>query len=337
LNIYDKKFGIMNFTVSPPEQQDNSTGVYPPVWWNSFIIYHIAAMATIGVIILVGNMITLIAIWTFPELHTRTNMIIASLSLADILVGLDTYLIIYKTVQPVCHSPLGQVILACAINFPFTNSENHLFTIATERYIAITYPLHYEQLLTPRRVKLFIAGTWVAALIFNLVAFLPWATINSHKDCEDNEIVPVYYVHSLTCLLYVLNTIALVVLYGKILVIARQHERRTGPVQDIELTSSAEAAGCNHGHTKMKTQQKAAKMVTVILLAYLLTWTPFFLVYFLTFAMPNLYYQYILTAGWLIGFHLGLCNSFVNIFIYIWTNSKLRTANKTLLNCSARK
>ena len=262
-------------------------------------------------------------------------MIIASLSIADILVGLTTFVHIYSYTWYVCHSPLEQVILRWLPNFTLCASGMHLFTIATERYIAISYPLHYEQLLTPRRVQLLIAGTWIVPLLINLVIMLPWAGINSEKDCTKEDIVPEIYRFFLNLILYVFVIIALSVLYGKILVIARQHERRLGPVQEAGLDSSTQHAGGNDSHRNVKTQHKAAKMVTLIILAYLFTWTPVTLLIIVTYIVQNPQYQHALLAGLSVSYELALCNSFVNIFIYIWTNSKLRKAYKTLLKCSA--
>jgi hypothetical protein len=168
----------MNFTSDPLGHDE----IQVPSWKLNCYTYHIPAIAVLCIMALVGNTITLAAIWKFPELQTRTNMIIASLSSADILVGLSPLFYIYDVVQTICHSPLGQVILKCARNIPYCASVMHLFTTATERYIAISYPLHYEQLLTPRRVKLLIAGTWIVTLLINLMAILPWAGVNSVRD-----------------------------------------------------------------------------------------------------------------------------------------------------------
>jgi hypothetical protein len=257
--------------------------------------------------ILVGNTFTLIAIVKVPELQTRTNMIIASLSIADILVGLTTFVHIYSYTWYVCHSPLEQVILRWLPNFTLCASGMHLFTIATERYIAISYPLHYEQLLTPRRVKLLIAGTWIVPLLISLVIMLPWAGINSEKDCTKEEIVQDNYRSVLVFILYVFVIIALSVLYGKILVIARQHERRLGPVQEAGLDRSTQHAGGNESHRNVKTQHKAAKMVTLIILAYLFTWTPLMLLTIVTYIVQNPHYQFALSVGMLVGYDLGLC------------------------------
>ena len=124
---------------------NNSTfaGAPEKLVYGSFIIVSVFILM-ITIIIICGNMLTVIAVAKFEILQTKTNTLIASLAVVDLTTGLySAAFVIHYTVGGF-YSKYNKI---CLIKFlimiwPNLNSVFHLTCIAAERYIAVLHPLN---------------------------------------------------------------------------------------------------------------------------------------------------------------------------------------------------
>ena len=99
--------------------------------------------AIIAVVAIVGNAVVLVALYKNKALHTVTNSLIASLAVADLLVGVGI---------PLCMLPLFSLphefysclFVNCLIVILTGTSVLNLLAVAAERFIAIKFPFWYH-------------------------------------------------------------------------------------------------------------------------------------------------------------------------------------------------
>ncbi|XP_013873112.1 adrenoceptor beta 2, surface b [Austrofundulus limnaeus] len=131
-----------------------------------------AAMALLIVAIVFGNVMVITAILRFQRLQTITNLFIASLAVADLIMGVvvvpfsssNILLNSWKFGNVMCNFWTATDILCV------TASIETLCVIAMDRYLAIMSPLRYPTLLTRFRAIIVVLAVWTVA---SLISFLP--------------------------------------------------------------------------------------------------------------------------------------------------------------------
>lgn len=173
--------------------QDNETSCHN--WWeyegrNGLeehpITQHIIATLQILVVIItiLGNLLVLIAVSTFNELQTITNMFVSSLAIADLIMGA---VVMPIGIPYVTNGRWGLGSLFCDVWISIdvlvvTASIETLCAIALDRYLAITKPFSYTANVTRSRARCLIAFIWITSAS---IAFIPvqlgWWKVDSFE------------------------------------------------------------------------------------------------------------------------------------------------------------
>ncbi|XP_005806576.2 alpha-2A adrenergic receptor [Xiphophorus maculatus] len=178
-------------------------------------------------LIVFGNVLVVIAVFTSRALRAPQNLFLVSLASADILVAtlvmpfsLANELMGYWYFGDVwCEIYLALDVLFC------TASITHLCAISLDRYWSITQAIEYNLKRTPRRIKCIIFIVWVIAAV---ISFPPLITMEknnneAYPECKIND--QKWYVISSCIGSFFLPCVIMVLVYVRIYQIAKKRTR----------------------------------------------------------------------------------------------------------------
>lgn len=116
----------------------------------------------------VGNSLILSVIWKVSSLRSPSKLLLSSLALTDLLVGIFVQPL-FITYQFAKANRLGNLFCTSGVLFYVSSSclgAVSLLTVAVisvDRYVALYYHLNYQEIVTTKRIGLFLAAIWVAS------------------------------------------------------------------------------------------------------------------------------------------------------------------------------
>jgi len=196
------------------------------------VIMRVTILILFTVFNLSGNGFTLITIRLTPRLWTKTNFILASMMVADVITGVlmmfwyVPFLLVVFVFNNPCHYNVLITVLTPLHKITIHVSILHLLLVSVERYIAIVYPLQYETKFTDRTLKWSISAMWATGIMSGM-SYALWV-INA--DLSKCDLIPVQY-HLVDVIFgYLPVCISMFICHGKILAIAWRQRQRIEPM-----------------------------------------------------------------------------------------------------------
>ncbi|XP_042337703.1 trace amine-associated receptor 1-like, partial [Plectropomus leopardus] len=195
-------------------------------------------LGLLSVVTVVGNLLVIISIIYFKQLHTPTNFLILSLAVADLLVG----------------------VLVFPFSMAFTVTSCWYHEGLFYRYYAVCQPLVYKTKITDRVIGIMILVSWGLAALIGIGIII--AGFNQGK-CEESCLIDALISTTLACIFsFYIPVIIMLCIYLKIFLVAQRQAR------SIQNTKS--------GATVSKMERKATKTLAIVLGVFLLCWSPYF-------------------------------------------------------------
>ena len=231
----------------------------PDFTWNlhdtTFSWILAAIILTASPITLLLNALVIIAVKKRKELQKRSNIVLSSMAIADLLVGVvsmpisatvDLLIIHQVFIERVCALNTGNIVLMECFLF---SSLFHLIVIAWERNIAVTKWIDYMVIATNGRLKKLAILAWLAAIFISL----PLAVMFGIG--APFEVQKIWYMMASLCI--ALSVIAFVCLYVMVYMGVRKRRRN----EIVQVTALVQA----------KLETKVAKTTGLLTAAVIFT------------------------------------------------------------------
>ena len=271
-------------------------------------------LGSLSVATICGNLLVIISIGYFQQLHTPTNYLILSLAVADLLVGVLVFpfSMVFTVTSCLVHENVF-----CKIRDSFdvllcSSSILNLCCISIDRYYAVCQPLMYRSKINVHVTVIMILVSWGISVLIGLILVFAGS---SQGTCEELCSVDVVIANTMGPVFsFYLPAIIMLCIYFKIFLVAQKQ------LSSIQSTKSEAAVS--------KMERKATKTLAIVMGVFLLCLTPFFLCYVF---QPLAYYPppvpVIEALNW-----LTLSNSMLNPLIYAFFYSWFRSAFKIIIS-----
>ncbi|XP_070782057.1 trace amine-associated receptor 1-like [Enoplosus armatus] len=285
---------------------------------SSLCVLLFVVLGSLSAVTICGNLLVIISIIYFKQLHTPTNYLILSLAVADLLVGV----LIFPFSMAFSVSSCWNESLFCKVRDSFDISLCmcsilNLCCISIDRYHAVCQPLTYRTKINDHVVVIMILVSWSVSALIGLGVIMSGL---NQDTCEENCSNNVLLANIMGLILsFYLPVIVMLSIYLKIFLVAQRQARS---IQNTTCQSTKSGAAVS------KTERKATTTLAIIMGVFLICWTPFFLcMTFLSFSYDSVSVPVFETLNW-----LALSNSMLNPFIYAFFYSWFRSAFRMIIS-----
>ncbi|XP_070770709.1 trace amine-associated receptor 13c-like [Enoplosus armatus] len=238
-------------------------------------------LSSISVLTVALNLLVIISVSHFRQLHTPTNTLLLSLAVSDFLVGL--LLMPGEILRKTSCWFLGDLMCSLYnyVSYIITSaSVGDMVLISVDRYVAICDPLHYPTRITVRRVKLCVCLCWFCS-VFYCSLFLKddLSQPDRYNSCFGECVIVVDYIAGAVDLVltFVVPITVIVLLYMRVFVVAVSQAR----AMRSHITAATLQRSVN---PTRKSELKAARTLGVLVVVFLICFCP---VYCVSFAGEN--------------------------------------------------
>ncbi|XP_036965865.1 trace amine-associated receptor 13c-like [Acanthopagrus latus] len=216
------------------------------------------------------NLLVIISISHFKQLHTPTNLLLLSLAVSDFFFGLLTFFQIVLIdgcwyLMCILYQYLNYIISSA--------STGSMVLISVDRYVAICHPLHYSTEITQKRVQMCVCLCWVCSVIFqSLILKDIFKQPGRYNSCVGECIYFINYIAGLADLTFsfVVPITVIVVLYMRIFVVAVSQAR----AMRSHITAVTQLGKV----TAKKSEMKAARTLGVVVVLFIICLCPYYCV-----------------------------------------------------------
>uniref|UniRef100_A0A3P9A2H5 G-protein coupled receptors family 1 profile domain-containing protein n=1 Tax=Esox lucius TaxID=8010 RepID=A0A3P9A2H5_ESOLU len=272
------------------------------------------------------NLLVIISISLFKQLHTPTNLLILSLAVSDLLVGLIVIPSMTVAIMEPCWI-LGNYFCTLLLYTTFlceSSSLGNLVLISIDRYVAVCDPLMYHLKITTKRINCCIFITWCCCIIYDAAILQFYVNMQVPSRCfqECYLLEGHFWVSIMDFVISMAAPCSIIItLYLKIFVVARSQARK------VFSKGATTVSGVNIVRAS-KSERKAARSLGIVVFNYILFWNPVIFI-ILFFSSYN-------SASIILSF-LPLINSFINPIIYAFFYPWFKMTAKHILNLNRLK
>ncbi|XP_058246951.1 trace amine-associated receptor 13c-like [Hemibagrus wyckioides] len=240
-----------------------------------YILLYVCSAAVV-LLTVCGNLLVIISVLHFKQLHTPTNTLVLSLAVSDFFVG--------AFVMP---AMLIWTIESCWIfgrdfctvfwlfaGFITVLSVYNIALIAVDRYLALSNPFLYMNRVSVRITRVIIVFSWCVVGVYNLAVTYFNGSIMNFLLCPGECFIILNEVWTVIDLVFsfIFPLSVIIILYTQVFVIVKKHATAIR-----ELNNHTQPKTQKITSHSMKSERKAAKVLGILVSVFLVCLLPYFI------------------------------------------------------------
>ncbi|KAL1267186.1 hypothetical protein QQF64_002861, partial [Cirrhinus molitorella] len=281
-------------------------------------------VAVIGAVGVIGNMLVMYAFFSNKKLRTPPNYFIMNLAVSDFLMAITQSPIFFVNCmyKEWVFGEMGCKMYAfCGALFGITSMIN-LLAISIDRYVVITKPLQAIRWTSGRRTLIIILLVWIYSLAWSLAPLMGWSSYIPEglmTSCTWDYVTSTpankSYTLMLCCFVFFIPLGIISYCYFFMFLAIRSASR------DLEKLGSHVRKTALIQQQSIKTEWKLAKIAFVVIIVFVLSWSPYACVTLIAWAG----YSHVLTPySKAVPAVIAKASAIYNPFIYAIIRSKYR-------------
>ncbi|XP_077075692.1 trace amine-associated receptor 1-like [Siphateles boraxobius] len=241
------------------------------VSFSVYVILYVSA-AAVALLTVCGNLLVIISVSHFKQLHTPANILILSLATSDLLTGVFVMPLYLSLLIESCWIS-GQEM--CSV-FKFVSSQatsvsvHTVALIAVDRFLALHSPFFYSEKISPTVICIATLFNWLFSLLYNFTILF----INGNFTfiCPGECVYIVDGVSSFIDLLvvFLMPCTLIIILYTHVFLIAKKHVTAIR----AQIHKSKESS---KNRVSDRSERKAAILLGILVIVFLLCLLPYYI------------------------------------------------------------
>lgn len=274
-------------------------------------------ISVISVLTVCGNLLVIVSIVIFKQLHTPANLVTLSLAVSDLLVGICVMPVeSFRSINACFHMKKLQChIFHTVMSILGSASLINILLVAIDRYLAVCNPLQYATKMTNRKTMGCISLGWIVSICYNLVildysSIQPGATVICLRECA----VAVSESRGAADLMmsFISPCIVMIIMYVRIFTVALRQAKSISNMERHRVSQKP----------FRKSDMKATKTLASVVFLYLICWIPWYIT-----SLNLNYFQNssVSLSALLCLFYTNSClNPFIYAISYPWFKKSVR-------------
>ncbi|XP_058248427.1 trace amine-associated receptor 13c-like [Hemibagrus wyckioides] len=240
-----------------------------------YILLYVCSAAVV-LLTVCGNLLVIISVLHFKQLHTPTNMLVLSLAVSDFLVGgfVMPSMLIWMIESCWIFGKGYCIIFWLIAAFLIIVSIYNIALIAVDRYLALSNPLFYINRVSVRITHIIIVFDWCLVVAYILLLMYFNENFINFQMCPGECFLYVnevwFVIDNIYSFIFPLSVI--IILYTRVFVIAKKHATAIR-----ELNNHTRPKTQKITSHSMKSERKAAKVLGILVSVFLMCLLPYFI------------------------------------------------------------
>ncbi|KAF7694516.1 hypothetical protein HF521_008269, partial [Silurus meridionalis] len=240
-----------------------------------YILLYVCSAAVV-LLTVCGNLLVIISVFHFKQLHTPTNMLVLSLAVSDFFIGASVMPSVFIWTIESCWIFYSEYCIGLMIiSFMLWNLSVYVVAlISVDRYLALSNPFFYSNTISTRTMCIVVSSHWCLCLVYNTAHYYFSGTTVSPGMCPGECLITLNdFVFSIDLVIsFIFPLSVIIILYSLVFLIAKKHatairelNNHTRP-QTQKITSHS-----------MKSERKAAKVLGILVAMFLACSLPYYI------------------------------------------------------------